>query len=135
MRRAVAGLAAALVCATGCGSPSADLFEVKVSGPDKNANYTLVVSDGGSVTCNGAAAKAMGDERLIKAREVAREISKQAELGIELPPGPGAILRYRARVEAGTVAFSDTSTGRPQSFNMLVAFSTDVAENVCGLER
>jgi hypothetical protein len=118
-----------------CGAPSPDLFEVRVSGADRNANYTLLVSDSGYVQCNGGEQIRLDDERLIEAREVARELSKQAELSIELPPGPGAILNYRARLEAGEVAFSDTSEGRPKSFNELVAFSTDVAENVCGLER
>ena len=126
---------AAAVGLAACGSPSADLFEVRVTGADRNANYTLVVSDSGHVSCNGGVQIRLDDERLIEAREVARELSKQAELSIELPPGPGAILRYTARLESGTVAFSDTSTGRPRSFDDLVAFSTHVAENVCGRER
>jgi hypothetical protein len=127
-------LAAALGLAA-CGSPSADLFEVTVTGADRNANYTLVVADSGHVSCNGGEPIRLDDERVIEAREVARELARQAELSIELPPGPGAILRYTARLESGSVSFSDTSTGRPKSFNELVAFSTDVAENVCGLER
>ena len=134
MRRVVAVAACCLV-AGGCGAPSPDLFEVAVSGPDRNANYTLLVSDGGTVKCNGGDPKPLGDERLIEAREVARELSPQAELAIELPAERNSILRYRVRLEAGTVAFSDTSQGRPRSFGKLMAFSTDVAENVCGLER
>jgi hypothetical protein len=133
MRRVVM-LVAALALA-GCGAPAADLFEVKVSGPDRNANYTLVVSDDGTVRCNDDAAVRLDDARLIDAREVARELLKQAELSVELPPEQGSILRYQARMEEGTIAFSDTSKARPHSFNLLVAFSTDVAENVCGLER
>jgi hypothetical protein len=129
-------LAALLVAAalTGCGASAPDLFEVRRSGPDRPANLTLVVSDSGSVTCNGAAHQLDAD-RLLRARELERELSDQAELGLELPAGPRAVLSYRVRMEAGTVAFSDTSRGSPRSFLELAAFTKDVAEDVCGIER
>ena len=53
MRRALAALLATAALA-GCGAPSADLFEVRRTGPDRPANLTMVVNDGGTVTCNGA---------------------------------------------------------------------------------
>lgn len=134
MRRALC-LAAGALLASACGAPSADLFEVQVTGPDRNANYRLLVSDAGSVRCNDGDAKPIGDERLIEARAVAREIEPQAALALELPPEKNSILRFRARLESGTVEFSDTSRSRPKSFSRLIAFTTDVAENVCGLER
>jgi hypothetical protein len=118
----------------GCGSPSPDLFVVERSGPDPNANVTVVVSDGGSVTCNGKE-HALDADRLLRARQLARDLSKQAELGLELPPGPGANLSYRVRLEAGTVAFSDTSRGNPHVFFQLAAFTKDVTERVCGIVR
>ena len=133
MRRTVA---AALVVAvlTGCGTASPDLFEVRRSGEDRAANLTLVVNDGGSVTCNGEE-HALDADRLLTARELARELAEQAELGVELPPGPGAVLRYRVRMEAGTVSFSDTSRGNPPVFLRLAGFTKDVAERVCGIVR
>ena len=132
MRRAAAVVAA--MALAGCGSPSADLFEVQRSGADRAANLTMVVSDGGSVTCNGKR-HPLDAERLLRARELARALSEQAELGLELPPGPGANLSYRVRMEAGTVAFSDTSRRSPQSFYQLAAFTKDVAERVCKIIR
>jgi hypothetical protein len=128
---AVVVLAALLL---GCGSESADLFEVRRSGPDRPANLTMVVSDGGSVTCNGAR-HSLDADRLLRARELERKLSEQAELGLELPAGPRSVLSYRVRMEAGSVAFSDTSRGSPQSFYELAAFTKDVAEDVCGIER
>jgi hypothetical protein len=122
------------VLASGCGAAAPDLFEVKRSGRDPNANLTLVVSDGGEVSCNGIE-RPLGGDRLLRARELVRQLAPQAELGLELPPGPGSTLRYEARMEAGHVAFSDRSRRRPQSFNVLVAFTSDVAERVCGIER
>ena len=133
MRRALASLLTATLL-TGCGAPSADLFEVRRSGADRAANLTMVVSDGGTVTCDGDR-HALDADRLLRARELERALSEQAELGLELPPGPGANLSYRVRLEAGTVAFSDTSRGSPRAFYQLAAFTKDVAERVCGIVR
>lgn len=136
MRRAaaIAVLAVLASAAAGCGTPSPDLFEVRRSGSDPNANVTVVISDGGSVTCNGRG-HPLGADRLLRAREIARDIAPQAELNLELPAGPGSDLSYRVRTEAGRVAFSDTSAGNPRSFLALAAFTKDVTERVCGLER
>jgi hypothetical protein len=133
VRRALAVGVAALVAA-GCGTPPPDLFLVKRSGADRNANLELVVSDGGSVTCNGEEHDLDAD-RLLKARWLLRDLEPQAELGIELPPGPGSTLTYRATMEKGTIEFSDRSEGLPQTFLELAALTKDIAERVCGIER
>jgi hypothetical protein len=119
---------------TGCGSPPADLFSVERSGADPNANVDVVVSDGGSVTCDGEEHDLDAD-RLLTARQLVRDLAPQAELGIELPPGQGTNLSYRVSMEEGTVAFSDRSPGVPRTFQRVAAFTTDVNERVCGIER
>ena len=134
MRRALAGLAAVVVLA-GCGAPSADLFEVERTGKDRNANVRLLVSDDGTVRCNKRKAIPLGSERLLTARELARDLEKQAALGLELPGEKGSILSYRVRLEAGTIAFADRSRGIPASFNRVAAFTADVAERVCKINR
>jgi hypothetical protein len=133
MRRRLAPVLLAVVLA-GCGTPSPDLFEVKRSGEDRNANVDVVVNDGGSVSCNGKS-HPLPAPLLLRARQVLRDIEPQAELHLELPPGPRSQLRYTARMEAGTVSFADTSRHNPESFLALAAFTKDVAEDVCGLER
>jgi hypothetical protein len=132
VRPVVAALA--VVVLAGCGTASPDLFEVRRSGEDRAANLTLVVNDGGQVTCNGRE-HPLDADRLLTARELSRELEQPAELGIELPPGPGAVLSYRVRSEAGTVSFSDTSRGNPRAFLRVAAFTKDVAERVCGIVR
>lgn len=126
--------AVALVALAGCGTAPPDLFEVTRSGDDRNANLTMVVSDGGQVTCNGEE-HALDADRLLRARELSRKLAEPAQVGLELPPGPRANLSYRVRLEAGTVGFSDTSRGNPQAFNEVAAFTKDVAERVCGIFR
>ena len=131
MRRAAI---VAVLCLTGCGSPAPDLFLVERSGADRNANLELLVSDDGTVTCNGKKHSIPGD-LLLEARELERQLSPQAELNLALPPGPNHVLSYRVRLEAGTVAFADTSRPLPRSFTELSVFTKDVSENVCGIDR
>jgi hypothetical protein len=129
-------LAVLIACGllAGCGTPSADLFLVERTGADTKANLTLLVSDGGTVTCNGTEHEISGD-LLLKARELEREMSEQAELNLALEPGAGAVLSYKVEMEAGTIAFSDTSRPLPRSFTELTVFTKDVSENVCGIDR
>ena len=127
-------LALTALAVAGCGSPPPDLFAVTRTGPDPAANLTMVVSDGGSVKCNGKE-HPLDAKRLLQARQLTRDLSKQAELGLELPPGPNSNLSYKVRLEAGTVAFSDTSRGNPRAFYQLAAFTKDVSERVCGIVR
>ena len=133
MRRLALAAGGAVLLA-GCGSPPADLFSVERSGADPNANLELVVNDGGKVSCNGKE-HTLDADLLLRARQVLRDLKPQAELHLELPPGPRSQLRYTARMEAGTVSFADTSRGNPRSFLALAAFTKDVTEDVCGLAR
>jgi len=127
-------LAAALVL-VGCGSPAPDLFEVKRTGADANANLTLLVSDDGSVTCNGGKRHPVPNELLLRARELERDLSEPAELHLVLEPGQGSVLSYGVRMEAGTLTFADTSRPLPAPFARLMAFTKDVGEDVCGIVR
>ena len=129
-----APLAAALALAA-CGSPPADLFVVERSGAIPGARLTLLVSDDGTVRCNGGPRRDAGSDRLLDARALARELAAQAERDRALPPGPGSVLRYRVRLEDGTVTFSDTSRGVPPAALRLAAFTREVARQVCGLAR
>ena len=45
------------------------------------------------------------------------------------------MLSYKVEMEAGTIAFSDTSRPLPRSFTELTVFTKDVCENVCGIDR
>ena len=134
MRRVAAAVLGALAL-TGCGAESADLFEVRRSGADPNANVNLVINNGGTASCNGQKPVALPGKRLLDARELARQLEKQASLSIELPKERDAVLHYVVRTSNGRVAFSDTSPDRPKAFDDVVAFSKDIIENVCGIDR
>jgi len=133
-RRAAPALLAVLA-ATACGAPSADLFVVHRSGSGRNAKLTLLVQDDGSVVCNGGKPRPITSRQLLDARQLARDLGAQAELNLALPARPGAVLRYRVRLEAGSVSFADTSRPLPRSFSELQLFTTTIGEQVCGLSR
>lgn len=133
MRRCLPAVLAVALLA-GCGARPPDLFAVDRSGSGANAKLRLVVSDGGAVTCNGHE-HPLDAPRLLRAREVTRQLAEQAQLHLELPPGGGSILSYRVSVEQGTVAFSDTSAHLPASFTAVEALTKDIAEDVCGITR
>jgi hypothetical protein len=118
----------------GCGSAPPDLFAVERDGQGPGAKLVMVVGDGGTVTCNGKQ-HPLDAERLLRARALERELSTQAELGLELPPGEGTVLTYRVLMEAGTVRFADSSPRLPRTFSQVQAFTKDVAQRVCDLPR
>jgi hypothetical protein len=95
------------VLLAGCGSESADLFEVQRSGGGQS--FDLVVNDGGTATCDRGKSKALPGNKLLDARELARQLEKQAKLSIELPKGKGSVLHYVVRTSEGRVSFYDTS--------------------------
>jgi hypothetical protein len=119
----------------GCGSPPADLFVVQRTGSGHNARLTLLVQDDGYVVCNHGTEHEISNARLLDARGLARDLAPQAELHVELPPGPHSVLSYRVRLQAGTVSFSDTSRPLPAAFARLTAFTADISESVCGITR
>lgn len=145
----LAGTVAAALALSACGTPSADLMVVERTGTIPGAKLTLLLQDGGEVTCNGKGGKTMSSDQLIDAREVLRELEGGAvdrqndvtsdsgplDRHLTLPPGPNSILRYRVRAEEGTVAFSDDSAKQPAAFFKLAVLVRGIAKGVCGLPR
>jgi hypothetical protein len=134
VRRGLLLLLALAPLLAACGQASPDLFEVLRSGQGRNAKVDMVVNDGGSVTCNGREHPLNGD-LLLRARELARDLVKPAELALRLPPGPNRVLAYRVRVEQGSVTFSDTSPHQPKAFLAVQQLTKDISEDVCRLPR
>jgi hypothetical protein len=135
VKRVLVSLAAATALA-GCGNRHApDLFVLNRTGSIPGARLTLRVSDDGLVRCNGGPRRRMSDPQLLDAREIARELETPAENDRSLSPGPRSVLRYRLRLEGGTVRFSDSSRGQTREMFLAQAFARRVAQRVCGLPR
>jgi hypothetical protein len=136
-RRALAGAAAGVLLAAlaGCGTPSKDLFLVERSGEGPGASLTLLVSDDGSVRCNGEKPKDMGSKRLIDARGIEHDLVDQGDEQKVFRPGKNSVLSYTVRFEDGTIRFSDTSPNLPSDLFQLAAFTRELSKQVCGLPR
>jgi hypothetical protein len=135
-RRAVlAGALAAASLAAGCGSPASDLFEVERAGSIPGAELRLVVSDDGTVRCNGGQPKQMGDPRLLTARGLQRDLTDQARGNKRLLAGRGTVLSYTVRLPSGTLAYSDSSPRQTQAMLQMQGFVRDVSKHVCGFVR
>jgi hypothetical protein len=117
----------------GCGGAGADLFVVARSGQGPGAGLTLRVSDDGFVRCNGGPRRRITGDQLLLAREIQRALDDMAKRSY--PPGPNSVLRYRVRLDSGTVAFSDTSPGIPAELRRAAAFTREVATGPCRLAR
>ena len=133
MRRAV--LAAAALLATGCGTPSADLFVVDRTGSLPGAKLTLRVGDGGTVRCDGGEERDIPSEDLLDARQLQKDLARYLDSRTKLEPRPGSVLRYRVTGEEGVASFADNSAGQPPVFARVVVFTRKIAKTVCGRER
>ena len=135
MRHRSAAALIALAALAGCGTPSADLFAVDRSGSIPGAKLDMVVSDGGTVTCNGKKAVDITDDELLDARELQRDLKDAAERHLELAPREGSIMRYEVRTPDGSVRFADNSPGTRGALARLTLFVRDVARQRCHLAR
>lgn len=138
MRSARSGalLIAVLGTLAGCGGvQSPDLFVVARDGSIPGARLDLIVSDDGSVRCNGHTKKLLPNELLLEARDVTRELKPDATRGLTLAHTGNAVLTYRVRDGDGHVTFPDTAApGRPV-LARLALLVRQTAKQVCGLAR
>ncbi|MDQ6916033.1 MAG: hypothetical protein M3155_09525, partial [Actinomycetota bacterium] len=125
----------AALAGAACGTRPFDLFALTRTGSIPGAQLRLVVRDDGLVHCNAGPRGQLPGPLLLDAREVARELDGPAMKKVALPPGPGAVLRYRIRLEHGTVSFADDSRGQTKAMFLAQRLARDVARRVCGLPR
>ena len=128
-------LATLALLGAGCGAESPDVFLLTRTGSLPGARLTLLVNDGGTVRCNGGRPRTLSARQLLDARRIAEDLAEDAHEHLVLPAPPGSLLRYRLRMEAGTVTFSDIDAGRRPELAPVIVFARSVAQDVCGLAR
>jgi hypothetical protein len=126
---------AAVLALAGCGAAPPDVFLLARSGSLPGARLTLLVNDGGTVRCNGDEPRPLPAKRLLDARRIAEDLSEDAHDDLTLPAPSGSLLRYRLRMEEGTVTFSDVDAVRRPELAPVIVFARAVARDVCGLAR
>lgn len=124
------GLIAAIA---GCGLnvQSPDLFLLKRTGAGRT--LTLLVSDDGTIRCNGGSAKPLPDKLLIKARDLSTSLNNDAKHRLHIPRGPQTVAMYSVRVQHGTISFPDTAAGTRSELAQLELFTVQTAQTPCGL--
>ena len=96
---------------------------------------TLRITDDGRASCNGRPLVDIASDQLIRARDAARKLGDPARARLTLAPRAGSVLRYRVRIEDGSVVWSDTSPDQPPVLFALAEPTRDVARGPCGLRR
>jgi hypothetical protein len=120
---------------SGCGAESPDVFLLSRTGSLPGARLTLLVNDSGTVRCNGGRPLMLSARQLLDARRIAEDLAEEAHDHLVLPAPPDSLLRYRLRMEEGTVTFSDVDAGRRPELAPVIVFARSVAQDVCGLAR
>jgi hypothetical protein len=138
--RSVAVVLAAVLAPAACGGEAGDLMLVQRSGSIPGARLDLRFTEDGRVGCDRGALRQLTSPQTIEARALQRMLAGDKHPGpasrhVDLPPGPGSILRYRVSMQAGDVAFSDTSRGQPPAFFRIAKLTRDVARGICGRPR
>jgi hypothetical protein len=116
----------------GCGLAvqSPDLFGLTRTGG--GTPLTIVVNDGGTVACDGRAAKTLPDRLLIVARSLTGQLGPDALKKLDPPSPPGSFYRFKVQLQKGTFSFPDTSAAHRPELAKLEQFVLQ-AEAVCGV--
>lgn len=99
----------------------------------QGTTLTLLINDGGSISCDGRPAKPLSDSLLIRARDLAVNLSGDATANLHLPAGAGTIFTYRIKLQAGTVVFSDHDATRHPILAQAEVFAAQTAQQACNL--
>jgi hypothetical protein len=136
-RRAVAAaavLTGAALAATGCGTPSPDLFVVERDGTVPGAKLHMLVSDT-SVRCNHGDPLPLTSEQTIEARNITDDLLLVQSGAVEVPrASPAQIFSYTIRDQEGVLRFPDTAQ-RPPILPRTARFVRRVAIDTCKLAR
>ena len=132
LRAAVALLLAALV--TGCGFEveEPDLFLVTRTGAQGH-KLSLLVNDGGTISCDGGKPKNLPDPLLLQARDLATKLSDDVSAKLRFPKSSRSVYSYTVKVQNGTMYFPDTAALSRKELSDLELFVVQAAANPCGL--
>jgi len=132
LRAAVVLLLAALV--TGCGFEveEPDLFLVTRTG-GQGHKLSLLVNDGGTISCDGGKPKNLPDPLLLQARDLASNLNDDVSAKLRFPASARSVYTYTVKVQNGTMSFPDTAGLSRKELSDLELFVVQAAANPCGL--
>lgn len=122
---------AALIAGCGLNVQSPDLFLLSRTGV--GPKLTLLVSDDGTVRCNGGGARPLADKLLIQARDLAPTLNNDAKRGLRIQRSAASVAMYTVRLQQGTISFPDTAARSHSELAQLELFAVQVSQSPCGL--
>jgi hypothetical protein len=108
---------------------AADLFQLMRQGPQ--GRLMIVVSDGGTVRCNGGRPRAIPNATLIAARDLADDLDKDARAHLHLAVPTGSVTTYAVRLQDGSISFADRDAAQRPELARAVLFTLQTAQGVC----
>jgi hypothetical protein len=124
-------LAAALVGGCGLQVQSADLFLVTRTG--QGQKLTELVTDGGTISCDGAKAKPLPDPLLLQARDLSTSLNDDAKAKLRLAATARSVYSYTVKVQNGTFTFPDTAASARKELAQMELFVVQAANQACGI--
>jgi hypothetical protein len=134
LRAVAAGLAVAAVCLAGCGLDvqAPDLFQVTRSGAG-GQRLTLLVNDGGTISCDGGKPKSLPDPQLLQARDLATSLNADVKAKLRFPVNTRSVFSYKVNLQNGTFKFPDTAASTRKELAQLELFVLQAAASPCRL--
>lgn len=117
-----------------CGGSAGDILALEVSGGPREEPTRLTVTEDGRGTCDGDALEPIPSERLIEAREVARDLEGLTAEGVRFDSEAGAAPQgrdYVARVPAGTLRWSEGSPDLPDALPRAALLARELERELC----
>jgi hypothetical protein len=130
-RGLLAAVVASLVAGCGFTVQSADLFLLTRTGQGRD--LTLLVSDGGTIRCDGARARHLSDPLLLRARDIAAQLDGDAKRNLRIPAPANSAFRYTIKLQSGTISFPDTAAAQHPELAQAELFAVQAAQQACGL--
>jgi hypothetical protein len=129
----VLAVLAAVGVLAGCGFDvqSPDLFKVTRTGQGRT--LSLLVNDGGTISCNGGKPKSLSDPLLLQARDLSTNLNSDAKAKLSFPASARSVYSYTVKVQNGTFTFPDTAADSRKELSQLELFVVQAAADPCGI--
>ncbi len=121
---------ALLVSACGLDVQAPDLFLLTRTGA--GAKLTLLINDSGTISCDGAAAKALPGPLLLQARDLATSLDSDAKSKLRIRAPRNSVYSYSVELQDGTISFPDTAALKHPELAQAEAFALQAAQQSCG---
>jgi hypothetical protein len=119
------------VAFAGCGFnvQSPDLFLLTRTGQGKP--LTMLVNDGGTISCNRGKARKLTDALLIQARAIASDLDPDAKVELRIAPARNSVALYTIKLQNGTISFPDTAAAKRHELAETELFAAQAAQQYC----